>query len=163
MLSIVKGHKGFVNVYSELGKGTQFKIYFPANTGSDAEVALSHPSDLPRGDGEVILVVDEEPAVCSITKETLEAFGYKVLIAHDGTEALAIYASNRGVVDIVLTDVMMPYMDGNATIRALRRLDPDVRVIAASGLSLNQNSLHDAGTNVLAFLAKPYIPPRSFS
>lgn len=156
VLSIVKGHKGFINVYSEPGKGTQFKIYLPANVAADAEATRSQPADLPRGDGRVVLVVDDEPAVCMITKETLEAFGYTVLVAHDGTEALAVYASNSDTVDIVLTDMMMPFMDGSATIRALRRLDPDVKVIAASGLSLNQNSLQDAGTQVLAFLPKPY-------
>ena len=156
VLSIVKGHKGFINVYSEPGKGTQFKIYLPANVTADAEATRPQPADLPRGDGRVVLVVDDEPAVCMITKETLEAFGYKVLVAHDGTEALALYASNSDTVDIVLTDMMMPFMDGSATIRALRRLDPDVKVIAASGLSLNQNSLQDAGTQVLAFLPKPY-------
>jgi len=156
VLSIVKGHKGFLNVYSEVGKGTRFKIYLPANVSAEEEGTQSRSSDLPRGNGEVVLVVDDEPAVCSITRQTLEAFGYKVLVAHDGTEALAVYASNPGSVDIVLTDMMMPYMDGRATIRALRRIDPDVKVIAASGLSMNKNSLEEMGSSILAFLPKPY-------
>src|SRR5690606_3243760 len=89
---------------------------------------------LPRGEGELILVVDDEPSVREVTRQTLEAFGYRVVTAGDGAEGVATYASRRDEVALVLTDIMMPVMDGTALIAVLKRMDPDVRIIAASGL-----------------------------
>ena len=154
-LTIVKSHGGFVNVYSEIGKGSQFAVYFPALEMSGQTAARSLDLDLPLGHGEMILVVDDEDAIRQITRGTLETFGYRVLVAADGTEALALYAENRGEIKLVLTDMVMPFMDGPATIRALQRLNPRVKIIAASGLPANQP--RDAGLEGIgAFLTKPY-------
>ena len=99
--------------------------------------------------------MDDEDAIRQITRGTLETFGYKVLTASDGTEAVALYAENRDEIRAVLTDMVMPFMDGPATIRALQRLNPNVKIIAASGLTAN--TPHGAGLEgVEVFLTKPY-------
>ncbi|HWC77775.1 MAG TPA: ATP-binding protein, partial [Blastocatellia bacterium] len=150
-LGIVKGHGGFITVYSEAGQGTQFKIHIPAAETPFTAQADSSAS-VPIGHGELILVVDDEIAIREITKGTLEAHGYRALTAADGTEALALYANRRDEIEVVLTDLMMPYMDGAATIRALRKMNPNVRIIASSGLNENSRAIE----GVKMFLPKPY-------
>ena len=151
-LTIIKSHGGFTNVYSEPGKGTKFTIYLPAAESDldtkEGKIDLPYPT----GRGELVLIVDDEENIRQITSATLEKFGYRTLTASDGTEALAIYAQNTREIAVVLTDMAMPFMDGAATIRALRRLNPNLPIIAASGLPPTEiNSL-----NVNAFLSKPY-------
>jgi len=104
----------------------------------------------------LILVVDDEESIREITRGTLETFGYKVLTASDGTEALALYADKKNEIAVVLTDMVMPFMDGPATIRALQRMDPKVRIIAASGLGAGQRAGEGALEGVSVFLNKPY-------
>jgi PAS domain S-box-containing protein len=155
-LGIVKGHGGFINVYSEPGRGTEFKIYLPASEAALGAMALEGEGKLPRGSGELVLVVDDEVAIREITKGTLEMYGYRAIIASDGTEAVALYAQHRDEVKVVLTDMMMPYMDGPATIRALHKLNPMVKIIASSGLVENNKATPLIGDGVIAFLPKPY-------
>lgn len=155
-LTIIKSHGGFINVYSEVGKGSQFTIYIPALDVESAEQAERREAQLPLGHGELVLVVDDEESIREITKGTLETFGYRVLVASDGTEAVALYAENKDDIEIVLTDMMMPFMDGPATIRALQRLDPQVKIIAASGLAANDKAAEAQNVGVKTFLSKPY-------
>ena len=155
-LTIVKSHGGFINVYSELHKGSQFTIYLPALEKPGSADARAVQADLPLGHGELILVVDDEESIREITRGTLETFGYKVLTASDGTEALALYADKKNEIAVVLTDMVMPFMDGPATIRALQRMNPDVRIIAASGLGAGQRGGEGALEGVAVFLNKPY-------
>ncbi|MBS1809812.1 MAG: PAS domain S-box protein [Acidobacteria bacterium] len=153
---IVKGHGGFINVYSEMGKGTQFRIHLPAlEAGLIEKVHIVNP-DLPPGKGELILVVDDELAIREVTKATLEAFNYTVLTASDGTEALALYAQHGDKIKVVLTDMMMPYLDGPATIRALQKFNPNVKIIASSGLADNGKAVEATDLGVRLFLPKPY-------
>jgi CheY-like chemotaxis protein len=155
-LSIVKSHGGFINVYSELHKGSQFALYLPALNAPDTVETGALQTDLPLGKGELILVVDDEESIREITRGTLETFGYTVITAGDGTEALALYADKRNEIAVVLTDMVMPFMDGPATIRALQRMNPRVRIIAASGLGTGQRVGEGALEGVSVFLNKPY-------
>jgi CheY-like chemotaxis protein len=159
-LTIVKSHGGFINVYSELHKGSQFTIYLPALDAPGLAEGEKTQTDLPAGNGELVLVVDDEESIREITRGTLEAFGYKVMTASDGTEALAIYADHKNEIEVVLTDMVMPFMDGSATIRALQRMNPAVRIIAASGLGTGQRAGEGALEGVSVFLNKPYTAER---
>jgi PAS domain S-box-containing protein len=155
-LAIVRSHKGFIRVHSSPGTGTRFELYLPAQTSGAKRpwpvAAVGHP----RGQGELVLVVDDEEAIRQIATRTLERFGYRVLLASDGAEAVALYALHQADIAVVLTDMMMPLMDGTATIRELVRLNPGVRIIAASGLAGDASPAGAAGARVLSFLRKPY-------
>jgi PAS domain S-box-containing protein len=154
---IVKGHGGFINVYSEVGKGTRFMVYLPAiETSQTKEARARREERLPLGNGELILVVDDEASVLEITRATLETYGYRVITASDGVEAIALYIENQKEIKAVILDMMMPIMDGAATIRALRRIDPGVKVIAVSGLKGNEGATMVSESEVKAFLSKPY-------
>src|SRR5688572_3016668 len=155
-LTIVKSHGGFINVYSEMHKGSHFALYLPALSAADSVDSAALRTDLPLGKGELILVVDDEESIREITRGTLETFGYKVVTASDGTEALALYADKRNEIAVVLTDMVMPFMDGPATIRALQRMNPKVRIIAASGLSAGHRVGEGSLEGVSVFLNKPY-------
>lgn len=154
VIGIIKSHGGFVKVYSEVGVGTQFQIYFPA-----VDVPETLPiveSSLPKGYGELILVVDDEMAIREITKASLEAYNYQAITASNGIEAVAIYAEHHDRISVVLTDMMMPSMDGPTTIRTLQKINPDVKIIAVSGLASSDKMVQSAGTGVKTFLSKPY-------
>ena len=153
---IVRSHGGFINVYSEAGRGSRFKIFLPAIETDQVPAAQAARLDLPLGNGELILVVDDESAIREIAKETLLTFGYQVLTASDGTEAIALFAQHSNEVQCVITDMMMPFLDGPATIRALRKLAPQLKIIATSGLKANDKMTEAAKLGIATFLPKPY-------
>ena len=155
-LAIIKSHGGFVRVYSEHGKGTVFRIYLPAQTSDPVLEMVPDIETIVHGRGELVLVIDDEPSIISITRQTLESFGYRVMVATDGAEAVTLYARHRAEIAVVLTDMMMPVMDGPSTIHVLMRMNPAVRIIAASGICSNNAVARAAGTAVRHFLAKPY-------
>jgi PAS domain S-box-containing protein len=157
VMAIVKSHEGLVNVYSEPGRGTTFNVYLPAmEISSEARKEQAAAADLPRGNGETVLLIDDEASILIITSQTLQAFGYRVLTATDGAEAVAIYAQHRHEIAVVLTDMMMPIMDGPATIRALTKINPGVKIITASGLNANAEVAKASGMGIKHFLTKPY-------
>jgi two-component system, cell cycle sensor histidine kinase and response regulator CckA len=153
VLGIVKSYGGFVKVSSEVGKGTQFKVFFPATEATDSVV----PENLcfPEGNGELILVVDDEPSILSICKETLQLHNYRVLTATDGIDAIAQYAQHKIEVSVVLMDMMMPELGGEGAIKTLKRLNPQVKIIATSGITANQGLAEAAGAEA-SFLSKPF-------
>jgi hypothetical protein len=151
---IIKSHGGFIDVYSEVEQGTQFKVYLPAMEGTQKQQA--DDSELALGNGELILVVDDEPAICEVTKTSLLTYNYNVLTANDGMEAIALYAQHKNEISAVLMDVMMPEMDGLTTSRILQKMNPQLRIVTTSGLPSNGKVTEAATSAVKAFLLKPY-------
>jgi hypothetical protein len=155
--SIVKGYSGFINFESDAGKGTTFQVHLPAQADSCAErVEAEEVRSRPRGTGETVLVVDDEDSVRHVLERMLESYGYRVLTASDGEHALATYVQRRNEIAIVLTDVIMPVLDGVATVQALKRINPEVKIIAATGFEehVDVETLRSIG--VERILSKPY-------
>ncbi len=151
-LGIVNGHGGFILVESQPSKGTTFEVYLPAALETSS-VVTEEPAELPRGHGELILVVDDEAHIREISRRTLQEFGYQVIEAADGTQAVSALAVQGAKIAAVLTDITMPVMDGNATIRALRTMSPTLPIAATSGLPEDAQL---SGLGVSLFLQKPY-------
>ncbi len=155
--SIVQGHGGFIHVYSEMGRGTTFKVYLPAEATAEAvESTAVAQTTLPRGHGEMILVVDDEQHIRLIAEKTLTRFGYRVRLAGNGAEAVSVYAMHRQEIAAVLTDMAMPVMDGPALIVALKAINPAVRIIGSSGLDANGLVAKAVAAGVESFVPKPY-------
>jgi CheY-like chemotaxis protein len=155
--AIIRSHSGFIDVHSQPGVGSTFEVFLPAvtdSTGSDT--SPGGLGELPRGNGELVLVVDDESSIRNITRQTLETFGYRVLMAEDGAQAIGLFALNHAEIAVVLTDMMMPVMGGEELAAALRRLDPTVKIIAASGQDSSDSPKRFAHTGISHFLAKPY-------
>ena len=153
-IGIIKSHGGFVKVYSEVGKGTQFKVHLPAVEAM--EMLEPKEVEMPLGHGELILVVDDEAAIREIIETSLETYNYKTLIASDGIEAVALYAEYREKISVVLMDMIMPDMDGPTTISRLQKINPHVKIIAISGLASSDKLAAARRTGVKTFLSKPY-------
>jgi PAS domain S-box-containing protein len=157
VLGIVRGHKGALKVYSEPGRGTTFKVLFPAVL--EERVLAGRSQGMKAGGWKgagTILLVDDEESVRVMGTRMLERLGFGVLIAVDGREALDIYRERREDIALVLLDLTMPDLDGEEAFRELRRIDPQVCVVMSSGYTESEIAPRFAGKRLSGFLQKPY-------
>jgi PAS domain S-box-containing protein len=153
VLGIVRGHRGAIKVYSNPGKGTSFKVYLPVIKG---QLTAKPPSLLMDYRGSAtVLIVDDEESVQRLGSATLERYGYRVLLASDGKQALDVFRAAATEISLVLLDMTMPLMSGEETLNQLKKLRPSLRVIASSGYS-EVEALRHFGTGITSFLQKPY-------
>ncbi len=154
VIGIVKNHNGFVKVSSEVSKGSQFQVYLPALNKSTKQQAEN--LELPNGNGELILVVDDEAAILEISKTLLEDHNYKTLTAINGIEAISLYAQHQNQISMVLMDMMMPSMDGLTAIGIMQQMNPQVKIMGISGMVTDSQIVEAANAGINIFLKKPY-------
>ncbi|MFN7926615.1 MAG: PAS domain S-box protein [Blastocatellia bacterium] len=162
VLGIVRSHDGFIDFETEIGQGTCFKVYLPAVKNEVAPEIEWEPKELPQGQGETILVVDDEVEILKMTGETLTTYGYEILLAHGGEEAIRVSRQYPTRITLALVDMMMPQLDGVATIRELKKLHPHLKVIATSGLTDHQKLAEASALGATALLANPCAPGKMF-
>jgi two-component system cell cycle sensor histidine kinase/response regulator CckA len=159
--SIVAGHHGFVELLTEVGHGSTFRVYLPAVGSAPSPPSSASSLAIPDGHGERILVVDDNAAIRAMVTEILGRHGYHVISCVDGVEAITLFNANPDDFSLVLTDVDMPRLGGAALARALLQLRPDIRILAMSGLSRNETGDSDVPEIrklAHAFLHKPFKP-----
>ncbi len=152
---IVKQHQGCIDVHSQVGVGTTFRLYLPALAEGETAPEPKAARDAPRGQGQVVLLVEDEPLVLETGKAMLEYLGYRVRVAGDGHQALDVYRQHRDEIALVLADMVMPRLDGVALFQALRAENPNVRLVLTTGYPLDDKAQALLAEGVADWLQKP--------
>lgn len=158
VLGIISAHGGIIQLFSDIGKGTTFKVYFPAQTSEitrDESLEQTEQSELWQGSG-TILLVEDEVEVIRVAKEMLEYLGYRVIEAANGKEGLELYLKNAAEITLVVTDLGMPVMDGYALFQELKQCNPTLPIIISSGFGEVDVSSRIARTDIAGLINKPY-------
>ncbi len=156
--NVVKECGGFINVSSSQGEGTTFEIYLPAETKiTSQQEKTDELRSLPRGNGETILLVDDNESLRVVTRTMLESYGYKVVEAVDGADAIAKFIDNRDKIRLIIMDMSMPIMDGPSAIKVIRKLDKHISIIAASAISSPSLKLNVEEDKIFAVMQKPFV------
>jgi len=154
---IIKNHGGIINIHSEKGEGTTFNVYLPASEAESIEQrAEGKKKDIIERGSEILLFVDDEEMIIDVGRQMLEQLGYEVLIAGSGKEAIDIYKENRGKIDMVILDMIMPEMGGGQTYDGIKEINPDVKVLLSSGYSVNGQAREILDRGCRGFIQKPY-------
>jgi two-component system, cell cycle sensor histidine kinase and response regulator CckA len=146
---------GEIEVESEPGKGSDFKIYFPLAEG-EVETLPPPPSDTAPVGLETVLLVEDEPGVRTLAETVLKKLGYKVLVADSGESALTVWAEKRGSIDVLLTDVIMPQMSGGDLAHRLREMNPRLKVLFMSGYTDDMIASHGVLAGETQLISKPF-------
>jgi CheY-like chemotaxis protein len=155
VFGIVKQHGGFIDVESRMGEGTTFTIYLPVLTRQEAIVVEAQITGAPRGNGETILVVEDNASTRAAVSEILESLNYHTLQAADGEEALAVFEQHADRIDLVVSDLVMPEMGGQALFGVLRRRQPALKLILMTGYPLGGSTRELLQEQELSWLLKP--------
>lgn len=153
---IVANHNGLIQVITAPRQGTTFRIFLSANSDAPLAPVATASESAPKGHGELVLIVDDEAFILEMTRLALEAAGYRVLQAHDGTEAVALAIEHKGDLQVAIIDQMMPFLDGNATRRALHKISPSLKTIHMSGVVDSAERVATEGSGRHTFLQKPF-------
>ena len=152
---VVRQHNGFIHLYSELGKGTTFRVYLPASSGAAEQREPKRDEQIPRG-AETILLAEDNEGLQEAAKEMLEKLGYRVILASNGTEAVQIFTTNPGQFDLIILDVVMPKVSGPAAFSQMMSVRPDLRVVFSTGYTAEAVSLNSLTEKGASILQKPY-------
>ncbi len=158
---IIKQHHGFIEVESEVERGTEFHIYLPqAESGPAGDGSMTEPEsqyeDIPEGHGHVIMVVEDDPIVRDLVSKELSRLGFEIITASNGDDALERCRSYSGEISLVITDIMMPGMHGIELSRELQKLRPGLKIVAITGYSLQENEQDSEGTGIVTWIQKPF-------
>jgi CheY-like chemotaxis protein len=151
---IIKSHDGYINVYSELDRGTTFTIYLPAS-GKEAVKDAELTADIQKGSG-TILLIDDEKMILDVGRELLEELGYIVLPTMSGQEAIDIFQKSRNNIDMIIMDMIMPGMSGSETFDRLKEINPDVKILLSSGYSVDGQATNILKRGCDGFIQKPF-------
>jgi hypothetical protein len=155
-MSMVKSLSGFISVSTEIGQGSTLHVHLPAIEPVASAPSSARSADMPRGKGELILVVDDDPSILNTTRQTLETFGYRVTTASDGAAAILEFSKKKSEIAVVVTDVNMHGMDGVETARALMAIEPAVKIVLVSGLEDRLETASAMSVKKLHTIAKPF-------
>jgi CheY-like chemotaxis protein len=156
VLGIVRGHKGAIQVRSELGEGTSIRILLPAIEWNEKEQRIFMEDIVQSHSKRAILLIDDDPSVRQVGAEMLKLLGFSVMTAPDGRRGIDLFSNFKESIDLVVLDLTMPELDGSETYHALRRINNEVRVILSSGYNEQEATQHLEGSGLVGYIQKPY-------